>query len=163
MRADGADVFHLPGPRLVAVRAAGERAYRANIDARAALVALQMVPHVGGDFAHDPAIDHAERAHTHALVTDAHAAVAENASRRIEEDHGGELLLWRMHLLFRVAAFACAVAEDHVLQFALAALIAYRTIQRMVGQEQLQHALARLPYLRGLRTHHHALGNRDRT
>ncbi len=39
MRADGADVFHLPRPRLVTIRPAGERTHRADVDAHAALVA----------------------------------------------------------------------------------------------------------------------------
>ena len=43
VRADGADVVHLPGPRLVAIDAAGQRAHRADIDARAALVAFEVV------------------------------------------------------------------------------------------------------------------------
>ena len=41
--------------------------------------------------------------------------------------------------------FGSAVLEGHVLQFAFAAGIADGTIQRMVGQQQFQHRLARLP------------------
>ncbi len=47
MRADGGDVVHLPGPRLVAIAAAGERADRANIDAHAALFAVELVAWLG--------------------------------------------------------------------------------------------------------------------
>src|SRR3974390_1218942 len=43
MRADGAKVLHLPRPCLVAVSAGGERADRADVDAHAALFALQML------------------------------------------------------------------------------------------------------------------------
>ena len=43
MRADGADVIHLPGTRLVTIGADGERADRAYVDAHAALFALQMI------------------------------------------------------------------------------------------------------------------------
>ena len=42
MGADGGDMVHLPGPRLVAIAAAGERAYRANVDAHAALLAVEL-------------------------------------------------------------------------------------------------------------------------
>ena len=49
MRADGADVLHLPRPRLVAISAGGERADRADVDAHAALFALQMVFFIGRD------------------------------------------------------------------------------------------------------------------
>src|SRR5581483_4471024 len=49
MRADGANMFHLPGARLIAIDAAGERAHRANVDAGAALVAFQVVVMVRHD------------------------------------------------------------------------------------------------------------------
>ena len=49
MRADRADVLHLPGTGLVAIRARGERADRADVDAHAALFALQMIFVVGRD------------------------------------------------------------------------------------------------------------------
>src|ERR1039458_2240810 len=84
MRADGAHVGHLPRTRLVAVGAAGERAHRADIDAGAALVALQVIAMVGGDFADHAAVDHAQCAHAHAFIADAHAAKAEDAARRID-------------------------------------------------------------------------------
>ena len=42
MRADGGDVIHLPGARLVAIAAAGERTHRADVDAHAALLAVQL-------------------------------------------------------------------------------------------------------------------------
>ena len=41
MRADGRDVVHLPWPGLVTIAAAGQRAHRANVDAHAALLAVQ--------------------------------------------------------------------------------------------------------------------------
>ena len=49
MRADGADVLHFPGPGLIAIRAAGERAHRADVDAGAAFVAFQMIVMVRND------------------------------------------------------------------------------------------------------------------
>ena len=162
MRADGADVGHLPGPRLIAIDAAGQRADRADVDARAALVAFQVIAHVRSDLGDHAAIDHAQRADAHAFIADAHAAEAENAARRIEKHHRGKLLLRRVDLLFRVAAFARAVAEDHVLQFALAALIANRAIQRMIRQQELQRVLAGLRHLRRLGAHDHAFGDRQR-
>ena len=161
VRADGADVGHFPGARLVAVGAAGERADRADIDAGAALVAFQVIADVGRDLADHAAIDDAERAHAQAFIADAHAAEAQDAARRIEVDHRGELLFRSMNFFFRVAAFAGAVAEDHVLQFALAALIADRAIERVIGEQELQRVLARLFDLLGLGAHHHAFGHRQ--
>src|ERR1019366_5592395 len=102
---------HLPGAGLVAVGAAGERADGADIDAGAALVALQVIAHVGSNLAGHAAVDDALRAHAQSLIAHAHAAEAQDAARRIEEDHGGELLLWSMNFFFRVAALASAVTE----------------------------------------------------
>ncbi len=143
VRADGADVRHLPGPRLVAINAAGERADRADVDAGAALVALQVIAVIGRDFRNRAALDHAERVDAHAFVADAHAAVAQDAARRIEKHHRRILFFGRVDLGFGVAALAGAVAEHHVLQFALAALVAHRAIQRMVGEQEFEHVLAR--------------------
>src|SRR5579862_5971075 len=49
MRAYRSDVSHLPRPRLVSVRARGERAYRANVDAHPALFALQVIFFIRSD------------------------------------------------------------------------------------------------------------------
>src|ERR1700683_607769 len=51
MRANGAHVLHLPGPRLIAIGTASERADGADVNAHAALVALEMVAGVGRDLA----------------------------------------------------------------------------------------------------------------
>ena len=55
--------------------------------------------------------------------------------------------------------FGRAVREGHVLQFALAAGVAYRAIQRMVTQQQLDHGLARLLDLVGVGGDDHAFGD----
>src|SRR5579862_2945802 len=57
MGADGADVLHFPGTRLVSIGAAGECADRAYIDAHAALVALEVVLVIGRNFGIDAAVD----------------------------------------------------------------------------------------------------------
>ena len=67
-----------------------------------------------------------------------------------------------MNFFFRVAANARAVPEHHVLQFALAALVADRAIQGVIGEQELEHVLARLPDLFGVGAHHHAFGYRQR-
>ena len=159
MRANRAHMLHLPRPRLVAIRSAGQRAHRTDVDAGAALVAFQVVAIVGGNFRNHAAIDHAQRAHSHAFIADAHAAEAENAARRIEEDDWRKLLFGRVDLGFGVSTFPRAVAEHHVLQFALAALIAHRAIERMVGQQELEHVFARVADLFGVGAHDHAFGD----
>ena len=162
MRANGADVLHFPGTRLIAIRAAGERAHRANVDAHAALVALQMIEMIGLDHRHRAAVADAQRLHAHAFVADAHAAVTQNAARLVVKHHGRPLFFVGVQLLLQEAALAHPVAEGHVLQLALAALVAHRAIQRMVGQQKFERALARLVHLRRIGVDHHALGHRQR-
>ena len=159
--ANGADVVHFPRAGLVTVRAAGERAHGTDIDAGAAFVAVQMIAIVGGDLGNDSAIHDAQRADAHAFITHAHAAVAEDAARGVVKHHRRPLLLIHVQLGFGVAAFARAVAEDHVLQFALAAFIADRAIERMVGEQQFQHGFAGLRDKRRIRSHHHAFADRN--
>src|SRR4249919_2244526 len=85
VRANGSHVLHLPRPRLVTVDAAGQRSHGTDVDTHPALVANQVVARVGPDFRKGAAIDHPQRAHSHAFVANSHAAVAEDAARRVEE------------------------------------------------------------------------------
>src|SRR6266567_3145724 len=160
MRANGADMLHLPRPRLVPIASAGERPHGANVDASSAFIAFEVIVMVGNDLRDDPAIAHAQRAHSHALAAGAHAAVAQDAARGVEEYHWRPLLFVHVQLAFDETAFAGPIAEHHVLQFALAALIAHRAVQRMIGEQEFERALARLLDDIRVRAHHHALGYR---
>src|SRR5262249_4214858 len=133
-----------------------------DIDAGAALVALEMVAFVGRDLRHDAAVDDTERTHAHTFITDADAAEAKDAARRIEKHYRGKLLLGSVDLFFSEPALARAVAEHHILQFALAALVAYRAVERMVAEEEFESILARLRHLRGFGPDHHAFGHGKR-
>jgi len=144
VRADGGDVAHLPGTGLVSIAAAGERAHGAHVDAHAALLAVELVAEVGNDDGVGAAIPHAEGPDVHAFAAHARAAVAENAARAIVEDGRRPLLLVAMMLGLDVVAFAGAVLECHVLQFALAAGVADRAVEGMVAEEQFDGSFARL-------------------
>src|SRR2546430_6632191 len=61
VRADGWHVLHLPRTRLIAIRAAGERADGANVDAHTAFFAFQVIAAVRDDHAVRAAHAHAER------------------------------------------------------------------------------------------------------
>src|SRR5271165_2519753 len=124
MRANRGDIGHFPRARFVAIGAAGERADRADVDAHAALFAIQMVLAVRDDDRLRAASAHTERLDVHAFVAHAHAAETQNAARRIVINRFGPLLLGLMALLFVEAALVRAIGENHVLQFALAALVA---------------------------------------
>src|SRR5215471_9237368 len=162
MRAGGGGVFHLPGSGLVAVGAAGERANRTDVDAHAALFALQVIFTVGDDHARGTAHADPERFHIHALVANAHAAEAKNAARSVVIDDLRPLFLRAVDFLFDETAAVGAVAENHVLQFAFAALVTDRAVQRVIGQQKLQHALARLLDLGTVGANHHSLGRDQR-
>src|ERR1700758_279113 len=71
--ADRAHVVHLPRPRLVAIRARGERAHRTDVDAHAAFFAVEMIFLIGRNDRADAAVLHAQRPNVHALAADAHA------------------------------------------------------------------------------------------
>ena len=76
------------------------------------------------------------------LVGEAGAAVAQDAALAIEQHEVADRdRLLEVPLLLDVAALAGAVAERLVLQRALAALVADRAVERVVGEEQLDHAL----------------------
>ena len=162
MGADRADVVHFPRTRFVTVRARGERADRADVDAHPALFAVQMIFLIGSDDRTDAAILDAQRPNIHAFAADAHAAVAKDAARTVEINHRRPLLLFLVVLGLHELRLGRAVGERHVLQFAFAASIAHRTIQRMVAEEQLNHRLAGLTHLIAVGRDDHSFGHRGR-
>src|SRR5439155_2548207 len=84
----------------------------------------------------------------HALAAHPHAAITENAPRTVKVDHRRPLLFVAVILRFGVETIRRPVLKRHVLQFALAAGIADRTIERMIPEQHLQRSLPRLRNLR---------------
>src|ERR1700730_2986707 len=156
MRAYGRDVFHLPGARLVAIRAAGESADGADIDAHTAFFAVEMVLPVRDNYRLRAALAHAERLDVHSLVANANAAETQYAARRIVIDRLGPFLFRLVACFVGEPVVVGAIGENHILQFALATLVAYRAIERVVGEQEFEHRLARLMYLLGTGAHNHA-------
>ena len=73
------------------------------------------------------------------LVGEAGAAVAQDAALAVEEHEVADRdRLLEVALLLDEAALARAVAERLVLQRALAALVAHRAVERVVGEQQLE-------------------------
>ena len=105
------------------------------------LLAIEAVPLVGHDHGTDPAILHAESPDIHAFAAHPSAAVAKDATGTIVEDCRGPLLFFAVVLCLGVEAFAGAVLEGHVLQFALAAGVAYRAVERVVAEKESMVAL----------------------
>ncbi len=106
------------------------------------------------------AVLNAQRPDIHAFAANPNAAVAQDAARAVEVHHRRPLLLVAVVLHVHELRFGRAVLEGHVLQFALAAGVAHRAVQRMVGEQQLEHRLARLLDLVALGSDHHAFGDR---
>src|ERR1019366_6213569 len=158
--ADGAHVLHLPGTRLVTISTRGERADRADVNAHAALFALQMILLVGRNNRAGTAVLNPPRPDIHAFAANPNAAIAQDATRTVEVHHRRPLLLVAMVLHVHELRFGRTVFEGHVLQFAFAAGIAHRAVERMVGEQQLEHGLARLLDLVALGGDHHALSDR---
>jgi hypothetical protein len=159
VRANGRDVLHLPGARFVTIAAAGERADGANVDAHAAFFAIEMVAAIGNDDGIDAAHAHTEGLHVHAFIAYAHATETENAARSIVVDDVRPFFFGAMELFFDEAAGIGAVTKDHVLQFALAALIAHGAIERVIAEEKFQHVLSGVAHLLGVGAHDHAVGS----
>ena len=67
-----------------------------------------------------------------------------------------------MLLEFLEPPLAGPVGKSGILELTLTAFVADRTIQRMIGQDELQHRLAGLRDLRSVSPDYHALGNRQR-
>src|SRR5208283_2621738 len=65
--AHGAHVIHLPGPRLIAIAAAGQRSHGTDVNALAALLAVQLIAHVGCDHRTLSAVLDAEGVHVHSF------------------------------------------------------------------------------------------------
>ncbi len=88
-----------------------------------------------------PRLADAERLYAHAFIANAHATEAQNAAGRVVINGLGPFFFGPVIFFLDEAAVIRAVAENHVLQFALAAFVAHGTIQRMIRQQKFQHAL----------------------
>src|SRR5262249_33477287 len=155
-------IVHFPRTRLVTVGAARERAHWANVDAHAALFAIEVIFAIGNDDAVGATHAHAERLYVHAFVAYAHAAETQDAARRVVVDEVRPLLFGSMNLFLDETRGVCAVTKDHVLQFALAAFVADRAIEWVIGEQELQHVLAGVAHLLGVRFDDHAFGGDQR-
>src|SRR3546814_7847051 len=78
------------------------------------------------------------------LIGEAGAAVAEDAALAVEVDEVGDRdRLLEVDLLLDEPGLAGTVGVGLVLQRALAALVAHRAVEGVVGEEELEHALLR--------------------
>ena len=81
-------------------------------------------------------------------VDEADAARAVDAARHDGLDQRADIFVLDRALVLLIAAGVDAVGHRLVLQVAFAALVADRAVERMVDQQELHHAFARLPHHR---------------
>src|SRR5208283_4352668 len=94
------------------------------------------------------------------LLAEAHAARAMNAARHVGRDQRPQVLVLDRALAFGEPRDIAAVAHREILQLALAALIADRTIERMIDQQKFHGRTLRGHRLRRAGEYLHALHHR---
>src|SRR5205823_4138748 len=141
-RAEAADrrhVLDLPRPRLEPVLRRRERADGAQLrDVAGEMAAVGLVLE-RRDHRLRAAVDRDELSVLGDRLAEARAAVAEDAALAVERDqrrHRDRLL--ERPLRERHAGVAGAVAERQILERALAALVADRTVERVVDEDELE-------------------------
>ncbi len=164
-RAGGAgrlDLIEVPGPRREAIGRRGQRAHRADLHRVAAEVGLEGLGGEGGDLDRLAAAREVDLRLAGHLGREAGAAGALDTALAVEQHEVGDGDgLLEVPLLLDESALARAVGQRLVLQRALAALVADGAVQRVVGQQELEHAVLGLldPLVGGVDDH--AVGDRD--
>ena len=102
-----------------------------------------------------------DRVLAHPLVTHAGATFAKDATLRIVRNHRREISLGVIVFLFGESFFEPAPVERHLLEFAFAAAIANRAIERVVCEQKLGHATLSFFDFFTLRGDDHAVGASD--
>ena len=144
-RARGAralDLVEIPRPRLEPVRHGRQRTDRADLHRVAREVGREGLVGERQHLRLVAAVGEADQRVTGHLFGEAGAAVAEDAALAVEVDERADRdRLLEVALLLDVPALARAVRVRLVLQRALAALVTHRAVERVVGEEELEHAL----------------------
>ena len=94
---------------------------------------------------------------------EAHAAGALNTAGHDRLDQRPHVLFFDRALVLGKAGAVAAKGLRLILQVALATLIANRAVQRVVEEQELHHAFARLLHLVGAGVDHEAVAARQRT
>src|SRR5689334_24496662 len=121
-----------------------------------------MIFAVGDDDGVRAAHADAERLDIHTFIAYTDAAETENAAGRVVVDKFRPFFFRAVNFFFDEAAGIRAIAENHVLQFALAAFVANGAVEGVIGKQKFQDALARLLDLVRLRPNDHSFGRDER-
>ena len=165
-RVDGAGV--VPRPRLEAVVPRRDGADGADVHEIAGEQRVDAVLLEGGDLAAVAAVHDADLRVAVDVLHEADAARAQDAAvavqhqRRTEVDVGLDAVAVERAPRELHAAVVAAEGVGEVLERALAALVADRAVERVVQQQELEHAGAGVLDLLGRRVHDHPVRRRDR-
>ena len=154
---DRLGLAQLPRAGIEGVGLGGQGADRADVDHVAGQFRRDRLFDIGADLHMLTAPGGAELGRAGDLVGEPDAAGAVDAPCHEGLDQRPEILLLDRPLVLLEAAAVEAVGHGLVLQIALAALVADRAIQRVVDQQKLHDALARLVHHLGIGADHHAL------
>ena len=145
----------LPRPGVEGDRLRGQGADRTKVDDVALQFRAQRVVKIGGDLHVLTAADGAKFRNARDFGHEAHAARALDAAVHRGLDQRPDIFVLHGALVLGEAGRVGAIGHRLVLQIAFAALIADRAVKRMVDQQELHHALARL-------ARHRRVGQDDR-
>jgi len=162
-RADAGAALNVPRARAEAVGLRGQRAHRAQLDDVAAERSHVGVAVVRADERVGTALGEDELVVLGDLLAKAHAAVAEDAALAVDRDQRRQRQrLLEVTLGLDHAAAAQAPAEGDVLQRALAPLVAYGAVERVVDEQELDDGVLGVTDALGLRVDDHAVLDRGR-
>ena len=128
----------LGDPWRMLVDAVEQRSCRTNLDAVAALRAVQPSA-VSTDNCIYAAVAGFDRILAHPLIADARAAFAENAALWIVSHHGRKIFFRLCVFLFGKPFFDITPIKNDLLKFAFTTAITDRTIQRVIGKQEFAH------------------------
>ncbi len=149
-----------PGASAKAKDLVGERADRADVHHVAGQFGLHRLADVGADLEVLAAPHAAKLMGAGDLAGEAHTARAMDAARHVGGDQRTEILVGHHTLALDESADRAAIAHRHVLQLALAALVADRAVERMVDEQELHHVALRVKCALGLGVDLHPVHHR---
>ncbi len=151
-----------PRPRREGIGLGRQRPDRTEVDDIALQVRIERLVQIGRDFGilAPPCLAHlGDPGH---LGREAHAPRARDAARHLRLDKRAKIQILARPFGLAVAAEIHAIGHRLILKIALAALVADRTVERVVDQQKLHHALAGLLYHGRVGLHHRRFAVRPR-
>ena len=133
---------------------------RTDLHAAAAKFAIELMGGEMLDLGHGAASDGGQRLDVHDFVAIPDTAQALHAAVHLRFNERAEVFFLEDAFGFRKSAGRRRVLMREVLQVALAALVADRTIERMVGQNEFQHRFVGIVHDGGGGAHGHAFSDR---